>query len=78
MSEFEAAALIVGGLRAYAVIGAVVAFAFLAVGLDRHDPSARGAYVFRVLLVPGLVLLWPLVAVRWSRLEAAGRRGDEA
>jgi hypothetical protein len=75
MSEFPTAALIVDALRAYALTGAVVAAAFLALGLDRLDPGARGAYLFRALIVPGLVLLWPLVALRWARLEAARRRG---
>ena len=32
-------------------------------------PDARGAYVFRPLLVPGVVLLWPLVLWRWQVLE---------
>ena len=31
-------------------------------------PSARGAYAFRPLLVPGLILLWPLVLWRWWML----------
>ncbi|MGF1625692.1 MAG: hypothetical protein ACFCVH_12475 [Alphaproteobacteria bacterium] len=57
----------------YAVAGAAVACLFLAVGLNRIDPAGHGSYLFRVLLVPGLVLLWPLVLVRWLRLER--RRG---
>lgn len=74
MSEYPMAALIVDVLRGYVLAGALVALAFLTIGIDRHDPGARGAYVFRALLAPGLVLLWPLVALRWSRLEAAQRR----
>ncbi len=54
---------------AYGAIGAVVAAAFLLLGLDRVDPAARGAYAFPPLLVPGLVLLWPVVALRWRALE---------
>ena len=57
---------------AYSAVGAFVAAAFLLLGLDRVDPAARGAYAFRPLLVPGLVLLWPLVALRWLAL-ARGR-----
>lgn len=75
MTEFAIEALIVDILCAYVFAGALVAAAFLTVGLDRHDPNARGAYLFRALLAPGLVLLWPLVAWRWSRLEADRRRG---
>ncbi|MEM9027241.1 MAG: hypothetical protein AAGC70_02630 [Pseudomonadota bacterium] len=52
--------------------GAAVAAAFLLIGIDRVDESARGAYTFRPLLVPGILLLWPLVLVRWFALEASG------
>ncbi len=54
---------------AYACCGGAVAVAFLIFGLDRIDPAARGAYTFRPLLVPGVVLLWPLVLVLWRRRE---------
>lgn len=67
-------ALIVEWVAVYGVIGLVVALAFLLVGLDRVDPAARGAYGFRPLLIPGLVLLWPLVLIRWSVLEWRSRR----
>lgn len=53
----------------YAAVGLVVAVAFLVVGIDRIDPNARGVYVFRPLLVPGIVVLWPLVISRWAALE---------
>lgn len=49
--------------------GAAVAALFLLFGIDRVSPDARGAYLFRPLLVPGIVLLWPLVLWRWVRLE---------
>ena len=45
--------------------GLIVAFAFLAVGIDRIDHAAQGAYAFRPLLIPGIVLLWPVVVWRW-------------
>lgn len=54
--------------QAWLVAGLGVGVAFLLFGLDRVDASARGAYGFRPLLLPGLVLLWPLVIWRW--LEA--------
>ncbi len=53
----------------YGVIGLAIAAAFLSVGIGRIDDSARGVYAFRPLLIPGIVLLWPLVAWRWYRLE---------
>lgn len=57
-------------LQAAALYGAAgfgVAVAFLLFGLERTAPAARGAYAFRPLLVPGLMLLWPLVLWRWWR-----------
>jgi hypothetical protein len=54
--------------QGYAALGAIVAVTFLAIGLGRVDPAARGAYAFRPLLLPGLLLLWPLVLWRWWRL----------
>lgn len=53
----------------YGYVGIALAIAFLFYGLDRIDPSASGAYVVRVLFLPGVILLWPLVAVRWWQLE---------
>ncbi len=53
----------------YSAIGCVVAVAFLVFGVGRIDESARGVYAFRLLLIPGLVLLWPLVILRWLAIE---------
>lgn len=52
----------------YAVLGAFFAIAFAARGAQRIDPVARGAsWGFRLLIVPGAVALWPLLAWRWLR-----------
>lgn len=56
-------------VQIYGAIGALVAVAFLFWGIDRVAPDARGAYVFRPLLVPGILLVWPLVLWRWLALE---------
>lgn len=53
---------------AYLLAGIGVAVGFLARGIARMDPAAAGANGFRVVIFPGLVLLWPLVAWRWWRL----------
>ncbi len=63
------AALIVHAVTIYAACGAVLALAFLLWGIDRIDPGAVGGYAFRPLLIPGIVLLWPVVALRWAALE---------
>jgi hypothetical protein len=57
---------------AYGLVGTLVALAFLAVGIERIMPAARGAYAFRPLLLPGLVLLWPVVVWRWRLLAREG------
>ncbi|MEM6489707.1 MAG: hypothetical protein AAF677_15800 [Pseudomonadota bacterium] len=69
-----AATLIAAG-EGWLWLGGLTAAAFLLFGLDRLEPSARGAYAFRALIVPGLVLLWPLVLWRWWVL--ARRAWDE-
>ena len=42
--------------------------AFFVDGVPRIDPAARGTgWGFRLLVFPGVVALWPLLAVRWMR-----------
>lgn len=53
----------------WAYIGLAVAAVFLTVGMDRVEPNARTSFVFRPLLIPGVVILWPLVVWRWATLE---------
>ena len=67
MSERSAEWLlaIAGG---YGVAGLLVGLAFLLFGIERVEPAARGAHGFRPLMLPGLVLLWPWVLLRWRAL----------
>lgn len=65
--ETAAAALAFAEIWLWA--GVVVAAPFLIFGIDRIDENARGAYVFRPLLLPAILLIWPLVAWRWLTLE---------
>ncbi len=60
-----AAEIVVAVGQAWLLAGLCVGVAFLVFGLDGTDAAARGAYGFRPLLLPGLVLLWPLVVWRW-------------
>jgi hypothetical protein len=61
----EAARLLLAGLAGYGVAGLAVALVFLFRAIERATPAARGAHAFRPLLLPGLILLWPLVLWRW-------------
>lgn len=49
----------------YVWVGVAVAVVFLGWGVDRIDPAARGAFLFRILAAPGVVGLWPLVIAAW-------------
>ncbi|MEM9812092.1 MAG: hypothetical protein AAF913_05430 [Pseudomonadota bacterium] len=51
-------------------IGGAVAAVFLLWGIDQIDEDARGAYVFRPLLVTGILLLWPVVLWRWWQIAS--------
>lgn len=59
----------------YLWAGLAVGALFLLWGIGRVDANARGAWVFRPLILPGIVLVWPLVLWRWAVLE---RGWDEA
>jgi hypothetical protein len=55
-------------IEAYALAGFVFAIPFVAWGVQRIDPVAKGAPItFRCLIFPGVVALWPLFLTRWVR-----------
>jgi len=63
-----AAKLFVGSLTLYGVVGFVLAIAFLARGVSRIDTQAAGAGLgFRLMILPGVTALWPLLLKRWIR-----------
>ncbi len=65
-------------VQTWVVIGGVSAVAFLLFGIDRVDPAAKGSYAFRPLLIPGIVVIWPLVLWRWWTLEQFNKHGCPA
>ncbi|MEH6633556.1 MAG: hypothetical protein V7776_22295 [Halopseudomonas aestusnigri] len=66
MSIFE---FFFSAIYIWLMIGGGVAAVFLIVGIDRIDEDAQDSYIFRPLLVPGILLIWPLVLWRWYILE---------
>jgi hypothetical protein len=64
------AELILFLVKAWGVTGALVAVPFLTFGIDQLDEDARGAYVFRPLLIPGILVIWPFILWRWYVLAA--------
>ena len=52
----------------YLLCGLVFAVPFAFVGVGKIDPhAAHGTWGFRLLIVPGTILLWPLLARRWRK-----------
>lgn len=59
--------LLVGAGTMWLVVGALVALIFLGYAVDRLLDDARDVYLFRVLVAPGVILLWPIVLWQWRR-----------
>ena len=50
----------------YLLCGAGFAIPFLWLGVGRINPTAaHGSWGFRILIIPGTVLLWPFLLRRW-------------
>ena len=67
-------------LATYLMAGGVFALVFHLRGLHSIDPATEGAGIaFRLLITPGIIALWPLIAARW-RHAAQGRvfQGSQA
>jgi hypothetical protein len=55
-------------LALYAVLGAVIALAFVTFGIARVLPAGTPVTLgARLLLWPGAALLWPYVLLRWVK-----------
>jgi hypothetical protein len=53
-------------IEAYAALGLLFAVCFVAGGARRVDSQAVGAgWGFRLLILPGVAALWPLLLRRW-------------
>jgi hypothetical protein len=58
--------LLAAGL--YLLCGFVFAIPFVLAGVGKIDPhAAHGSWGFRLLIIPGTMFLWPLLARRWLR-----------
>jgi hypothetical protein len=57
-------------LEAYAATGLLFAFVFVTVGIKRVDPLSRGSGIgFRLMILPGITALWPVMLTRWIRCK---------
>ena len=53
-------------LTAYAAMGLLFAVPFAVRGVNRIDVAAQHAGAsFRILIVPGTIVFWPLLLSRW-------------
>jgi len=58
--------LIASGI--YLLCGVAFAIPFVLVGVRKIDPhAAHGSWGFRLLIIPGTIFLWPLLAWRWLK-----------
>ena len=75
MGSIETVTAIFECIALYAAVGAVFALVFLLLGLNRIDHGAKGAGLgFRLMILPGLIALWPLMLIRW--LSGGQPHGD--
>lgn len=60
----------------YLYAGGAVAVWFIPFGIGRLDENAEGAWIFRPLLIPGVLLIWPLILWRCVVLRNGEERLD--
>ena len=52
----------------YLLCGLAFAIPFVLIGVNRIDPhAAHGSWGFRLLIMPGTMFFWPLLAHRWLK-----------
>lgn len=74
MLSIETVSLALETVALYLAAGLVFGLAFLIFGLPRIDPAARGTgLAFRLIILPGVAALWPLLLARWINTYRAAR-----
>lgn len=55
-------------LLIYLLLGVVFALVFITIGAGKLDEKAKGtSWVFRVLIFPGAMALWPVLLLKWIK-----------
>jgi len=63
------AELLVDALAAYSAAGVAFSIAFVLFGIGRVDSVAEHSPIgFRLIVMPGVAALWPLLLQRWLRV----------
>ena len=61
--------IIVYAFMGWFAVGVLVALPFLALGVGKVVEGTRGSSpLFRLMILPGCVALWPFVLTRWVRM----------
>ena len=77
--EHPFAELILLVFSTYLAIGVVFALGFAWRGWRAiESPGTEGTIVFRILLIPGATLLWPLLLRRWLHVRRTDGNPEEA
>ena len=59
-------------LGIYLLVGLIFAIPFVLCGAKVIDPAAvEGSKGFKLLIIPGVALFWPLLLKRWIKKEQA-------
>jgi len=68
MDTVSVAQLIIVIVKSYLLCGLVFAIPFIIFGIQKVDPSAKnGTVPFRLMVLPGITLFWPLLLTRLLR-----------
>ena len=71
MTAAEFAAIVIATVQVYLLLGVVFAVVFVIFLAPRVDPGAAdSSWGFRIMVIPGLTLLWPLMLHRVLRTQA--------
>lgn len=59
----------------YLLIGVVFVIPFLAKGLTKVDQGAHGGTIgFKIIIIPGVVVFWPVLLNKWIKTKAEEAR----
>ena len=60
--------IFLGLIAAYLIVGLLFTAVFLARGLQKIDEDVPGSsFGFRIIIIPGCVLLWPVLWRKWKK-----------
>lgn len=76
MEEIISILFIIAGI--YLAAGLLFAIVFLLKGIEKVDEGAHGAtWGFKLIIIPGIMALWPLLLKKWIRSPHPLKGGDK-